>query len=51
MSAGAAQKLSFDHPRHDQITGVFGPAGNFVGAVDAMNGRPDDRKVARIFAQ
>ncbi len=51
MSVRTAQKLSFDHARHNQITGVLRPAGNFVNAIDAVNGGADDGKVARICAQ
>jgi hypothetical protein len=51
MRVRTAQKFAFDHPRYDQIAGIFGPAGDFFGAVNAVDRGSNDEKVANVCAQ
>jgi hypothetical protein len=51
MRVGAAQKLSFDHTRHDQVADILGHAGDFIDTVDAPNRGSDDRKILPVSGQ
>jgi hypothetical protein len=51
MRVRAAQKLSFDHAGDDKITGVPGPAGYLVGAVNALHRCADDGEITLFSPQ